>query len=330
MTAARDDAVGGYFGLEEVRGAGLPHLQGASLYGSARSAMAAWLQAADIRAAWVPWFTCSAVDDALAFAGVRIERYVLDADRGPPDDLAMSDDACLVCIDYFGLSKAACDAAIERHGAARVLVDASQALFHSPAPGATTVYSPRKFAGMPDGGAIMTSHVLPAPIMADEADSAARTRHLELRAAGQLEAGYEAFKAAEDSLRDCRPVGMSRMTRALLDGIDADAVAARRVANYQVLQGRLASMGLLVPGLPDDAVPLCCPVTGVDARGLRSALASRKIFSPAYWPDANVPPTDPVGRELLDRTLYLPCDQRYGDAHMERIATALSELLGIA
>jgi hypothetical protein len=112
----------------------------------------------------------------------------------------------------------------------------------------------------------------------------------------------------------------------MLTTIDFGEVRRRRIANFIRLGDELRRHGFTIPDLPKGAVPLCCPVSGVDASTLRRALASRKVFSPAYWPDAIVPDDDPVGRTLRDDTLYLPCDQRYGDADMQRVARSLLEI----
>ncbi len=326
MTSRMDDPVGGYFAWEACDGSGMDTLRAAAGFQSARSAMAALLQAAGARTAWVPYFICSAVTDALAFAGVQVRHYPLSGTLGVPDDLPLAPDDWLVCVDYFGLNAGACDAAIERYGAQRVLVDASQALFHAPRQGASTVYSPRKFVGVPDGGLLVTPLQLPLPAPADEVASTDRSRHLASRAAGDLAGGYEQFQHAESSLADCSPAAMSQRTRRMLDTIDFAGVRDRRIANYGWLADELRGHGFAVPDLPGGAVPLCCPVYRVDAPALRPALASRKIFAPSYWNDADVPPHDQLGSALKATTLYLPCDQRYGEVDMRRVAQSLLEI----
>lgn len=322
-----DDAVGGYFALESGEGDGLGNMCGAVVgYQSARSAIAALLQATGATTVWVPHFVCGAVMDALDFAGVKTRRYSLNATHGVPDDLPLAEQDWLVCVDYFGLTAKACDAAIERHGGHRVLVDASQALFHRPRHAASTVYSPRKFVGIPDGGFLTTSHPLPSPASADESASARRSQHLVARAGGDVDMGYALFQQAEASLADCAPRAMSVLTTRMLATIDFSEVRRRRIANFIRLADELRLRGFTIPDLPEGAVPLCCPVSGVDAPTLRRALASRKVFTPAYWPDAIVPNDDPAGLALRDNTLYLPCDQRYGDADMQRVARSLFEI----
>lgn len=325
-----DRAIGGYFGLppEAVDAAAPPWPGSAHRFQSARSAMASVLQASGARRAWVPHFICGVVDDALAWAGVQAQPYPLGSDYGVPDGLAIGESDWVLCVDYFGQSAGACDRAIARFGAHRVLVDASQALFHAAKPGATTVYSPRKFAGLPDGGLLVTPHDIAPPLPADEAASAHRRRHLVSRAGGDVATGYRQFQEAEASLNDCTPRAMSAATARAAAGIDWAGIAVRRRNNYSGLADALGAAGIAVPALAPDAVPLCCLVPCPDAVALRPKLASEGVFTAMYWPDARVPDSDPVGLALREQTLYLPCDQRYDLADMLGLATALLRLWG--
>lgn len=318
--------VGGYFSLECGTGKGLPLFDLATGYQSARAAMAAVLDMAKPKTVWVPHYICAAVTEMLSSISVRTQGYALSDKRGVPNDLAMDPADWLICVDYFGISGAACDAAIARYGHQRVLVDASQSLFYCPKQGVTTVYSVRKFVGVPDGGLLVTATPPPPPAMANEAASIARSHHLLMRAALQITAGYVQFQGAEASLSDCEPQAISSLTKRMLAAIDFDRVRDRRIANYGFLAKELRHHGLAVPALPEDAVPLCCPVLDVDAFSYRRELAAKNIFTPTYWPDVTLPEDDRIGRALRDQTLYLPCDQRYGHVDMAHIMKSLLEI----
>ena len=92
------------------------------------------------------------------------------------------------------------------------------------------------------------------------------------------------------------------------------------------METELSLHGMNMLALPKGAVPLCCPVFDVDAVALRQALAASKIFTPCYWADAAIPQSDGVARCLRDRTLYLPCDQRYDRSQIGRVVRTLLEL----
>ena len=318
--------VGGYFSLECGAGKGLPLFDLATGYQSARAAIAVVLGMAKPKTVWVPHYICGAVTEMLSSVCVRTQGYALSDKRGVPNDLAMDPADWLICVDYFGISGAACDAAIARYGHERVLVDASQSLFHRPRQGVTTVYSVRKFVGVPDGGLLVTPTRPPPPALANEEASIARSQHLLLRAALQTSAGYVQFQGAEASLSECKPQAISNVTKRMLAAIDFDRVRDRRIANYGSLARELRHHGFEVPALPEHAVPLCCPVLDVDAFSLRRELAAKNIFTPNYWTDATLPEDDKIGRALRDQTLYLPCDQRYGQVDMVHIIKSLLEI----
>lgn len=328
MAEAGQDPIGGYFALEPATGDGLRWAETAVDYQSARCAIAAILQAAKPKAVWVPHYICGAVNDAVAASGVRARHYALAEDFGVPESVEPDPSDWLLCVDYFGTCGPAVDRASRKFGAERILVDASQALFHGRRPGSAVVYSPRKFVGVPDGGLLLSSLDIPPPRKAQEADSLARSRHLRTRLSGGVEAGYAEFLQAEESLRSCEPVAMSGLTQGLLGSIDFARVADRRVSNYRRMAGELARHGLAVRPLHEGAVPLCCPLHDVEAVKLRQDLAARRIFTPTYWPDAALPENDRVAVLLRDRTLFLPCDQRYGEAEVMRVVRTVLELMG--
>ncbi len=317
--------IGGYFPLERGTSEGSHWLELAIGYQSARSALAAVIAARRPRIVWVPNFVCGVVNDTLRSTGVETRRYALTELWGVPQEVTLGSDDCLLCVDYYGINGTSINRAIDRYGVDRVLVDAAQSLFHLHRPGGTTIYSPRKFLGVPDGGLVRTTLALRSSSEADESESVARCQHLLYRLAGSVEKGFKKFQEAEATLSGCAPVGMSGLTRALLCTIDLQSIARRRIENYQCLAEALRRLDLETVPLAVDEVPLCCPVRVDEAAALRLALAARAIFTPTYWPEAVIPESDSVASTLRDRTLNLPCDQRYTSDDMQYMVDVLQE-----
>ncbi len=325
MNSAHDDAIGGYFSVEPRNGSGLTMLKSAACYRSARSAMAAALLEAKPATVWAPNFICGLVNAMLRDIGVPTKTYPITEKFGVPADLKLGHSDILICVDYFGLSGDEVDAAIQRYGADRILVDASQSLFLKPNPDCTTVFSPRKFVGIPDGGLLLSPRLLAPALPADELGSIFRSRHLRTRASGHVEDGYKEYQQAESSLANCGAYAMSELTKTMIGGIDFNEVALRRRENYRTLERALSAHGFETLDLPKASVPLCFPVLNLATDKLRLRLASLRIFAPAYWPDASIPASDHVATMLRERALYLPCDQRYGAFEMKRVIKALIE-----
>lgn len=320
--------IGGYFALEHGAGTGLGWIKDAASYQSARSAIAAALTALQPTTVWVPNFICGAINDTLRSIQANVRHYALTESLDVPETVELASTDLLICVDYFGINGPTVHRVIDRFGVGRVLVDASQALFFSHRPGYTTVYSPRKFLGVPDGGLLRTSLQLAPRRAAVEADSVTRSQHLLYRLADLTDVGYTKFLEAETSLAGCEPVAMSQITKAMLMSINAETVAMTRVHNYQRLANLLRASGFYVPRLPSHAVPLCCPVRCDEAIRIRNELTARCIFTPTYWADAIIPEDDHVALRMRDRTVYLPCDQRYGEPELLRVASAMIQLEG--
>lgn len=326
MSPATESPIGGYFGEEPATKHGHDHLRDAIGYESARVAIADVLRRSGVARVAAPGYLCGVVYAALAAAGIAVRRFPLGPERTVPADLQLEAGEWLICVDYFGLGSAAVAEAVARFGGHRVLVDASQALFHEPSGAAATIYSPRKFLGLPDGGFALGTAVVSHGYRADEAASRRRCAHLLARREGDVSGGYLLFQQAEQSLCDQPPRAMSHETLQRFRRVDLDSVRRRRLANHHRLADRLEQLGLAVlrPAAAD--VPMCCPVRIDQARGMRERLAAEGIFCARYWPDAPLTCDDVVGTSLVDETLFLPCDQRYREREMDRIADALQRL----
>lgn len=259
---------------------------------------------------WVPRFICDTLLEPLARLHIPVARYAVDAALRPvlPAELAPQD--VLVAVNYFGLTGAAVAATVAT-APCRVVVDATTALYSPPLPGVPTFYSPRKFAGLADGGVAVGVKALPWVLPVD-AGSDART------AALLQQYNDSAVQAAEDAL-SAPPKRMGTLTRHLLCHTPWQAVARQRILNYGVLHRALGDINRLpLPQVPAHA-PMCYPlVCGIP--GLRDALIDAGVRLPLYWPEV-IEKTDAGDTEnRLARTLLpLPLDQRYSERDMERL-----------
>jgi hypothetical protein len=116
---------------------------------------------------------------------------------------------------------------------------------------------------------------------------------------------------------------MSRVSVSILEATDACADAKLRRRNYRVLHHRLREWALFPE--PDPAfAPLGFPVRVNDAGALSRRLSATRIFAARHW--ARLPSDAATfGREhrLARALLTLPCDYRYGEAEMHRVADAV-------
>lgn len=303
--------MGGIFGLELPDFNNFPYSESThcAFVNSGRTALACLLaNLPPPRRIYLPRFACETLYEPCRAIGVSLFFYTCRSDLSPilPTD-ATADDL-IILINYFGLSGAGLsDAAAQFPG--QVIIDATTALYATPPPGIATFYSPRKFAGVADGGVALAP--FPLLIRPEEQDkSARRTLALLQRTEAGAHAALTAGEQAESELQHSRR-SMSPLTRRLLRSIDFSAAAHRRCENYRLLHRALAPLNRLPLPPEPPTPPMCYPfVCGIP--GLRDELIDAGIALPLFWPEVieNTPAHTTENR--LARTLLpLPLDQRY-------------------
>lgn len=319
MKDSPPSAIGGYLELELPRGHGewYPH---AHRYQSARAAFLALLCTWRPKRVWLPWYLCASMVESAVQAGVPVARYaidekmrVLDADFCPGD--------WLVYVNYFGLCDDGVEDAAARFGAQHVVVDNSQAFFSPPANVLATLYSPRKYFGVPDGGYLLTQMPMSEPVERDT-DSVQHGLHLLKRLGASAEAGYSDFRVAEARLHGQAPKSMSQLTRRLLAGVDYVGVREARARNFAALHSALGASNHF-QAIGRGLAPALCYPYGPVAEGTREALQTKRIYTPCYWPEVVSDPRVPAHEAMLARDfIFLPCDQRLSVQDLARLVAA--------
>lgn len=305
--------IGGYLELETFSGEEYyPNAVGVN---SARNALLYILKARKISKLNIPFFLCDAVSSVLEREGIPFSRYHVGADFLPDPAFHPEEDSVTYLVNYYGtLSNERILELQCRYGS--VIVDNVQAFFQHPADGVDTVYSCRKFFGVPDGGYAVTSARLECPLAEEPAMQ--RMEHL----LGRFETGgagdyYTAFQRSE-SLHDDAPLrAMSRITRNLLRAVDYDRVRARREENCMMLSDLLQHANPLSYSVP--VGPYAYPFYAEHGPEIRKKLAREGIFIPTLWPNV-LEIGNETERRLAENILPLPCDQRYGAEQMHRLA----------
>lgn len=303
--------IGGYFGLD------LPDCGDAFpdviKYQSGRAALRAALECAGITRVMLPSYICDSVIQAIIDAGAVVETYRLDDSLYPkclPDSLP--DKCALLYVHYFGLCAANVKRLLQEIPSNQLIIDNSQALFALPTKALATIYSPRKFVGVPDGGLLVASGLEINVPEDEDKGSFARMRHLLLRMAYTAQNGYPDYIESEKSLENTQPLRMSRLTSRILASIDMTTVKRWRRENYLALATSLDKYNDIKWELDSESVPLCYPlIVGWEVEHLRKALAGKGIYIPTYWPDARPRVSDGIEHLLTNCCLAVPCDQRY-------------------
>ncbi|MDA8175348.1 MAG: hypothetical protein M0018_12345 [Nitrospiraceae bacterium] len=323
--------IGGYFGLD------MPDFGDAFAdtikFQSGRAAMRAVIERNGLSRVMVPSYVCDSIIKAARDAGAEVEIYGLDGSLYPEKmPLFLPERSALVYVNYFGLCGPNIARLLEELPPERLIIDNSHALFAEHSGALASVYSPRKFAGLPDGGLLRLSPGS-QPVSPGEEDcgSFARMKYLLVRMAYSAREGYADFNSARNSLVDNSPLRMSRLTRRLMRSIRWDRVIERRRANYMVMAGIMDPVNDLKWSIAEKDVPLCYPFAakGKNVNKIKKELAGLDVFTATYWPDV-LPRAraNTIEATLVNETLFLPIDQRLEKAQVEKVCNLVLELMG--
>ena len=309
------NAIGGYLSLELSAG-GHPFHGDAIGLNSARNCFEYMLLAKGYKRVHLPIYTCEAMFEAPQKLGVDICFYGVGPNLVPLDLPELGPGEAFVYTNYFGLKQSCVERMYKQFGE-RLIVDNAQAFYAPALPGVDTLYSPRKFFGVPDGGYLYTDKKISTRF--PQSDSTNRFQHLIKRIESGPEAGYADFREAEKTLDNGPVQTMSRLTESLLGAIDYRRAARIRRENYRLLHEALQESNLIRPLMDSQAVPMVYPFL-TDDPSLRQRLIANRVFVATYWPNVKQSATPGTTEyELADRLIPLPVDQRYGPDEMSTI-----------
>ena len=156
--------IGGYFGLEDF--AGREYYPELVAVNHANNGLAYLIKARKIRKLYIPCWLCSSVAGLCRREGCEFEYYHAGEDFLPEFGVTLGEGEYLYVVNYYGQLED--DVILElraRHG--NIILDNVQAFFARPIAGIDTLYSCRKFFGVPDGGYVSTEARLPETLPVD-------------------------------------------------------------------------------------------------------------------------------------------------------------------
>ena len=248
----------------------------------------------------------------------------------PVYDFEPAEGDWLYLSDYFGfLSTEQVEFALDFSGG-RLIVDEVQGFFREPWSGVDTLYSCRKWFGVPDGGYLATSRGEALGRSLPAARSAGRMVHLLGRFEGSASDYFKLYHEAEESLEGESLEAMSLLTANLLRAVDYDCVREVRRLNWAVLDSVLGDENSLWEELnrhmPE--VPFMYPLRVEKPVGLRERLAEMGVYIPTLWPNVLCDSTSGfVARRNAAGILPLPVDQRYGEEDMHMLINRIRALV---
>lgn len=316
--------LGGYFELEKNEDKS--YHSNAVRLNSGRNCLRVLIRSRKIERIYLPYYICNAVVEACQLEGCKILFYFLGQDFKVKKEIEGFDANrdYLYLVNYFGVLSIDDILAFKRRYK-NIVVDNTQAFFMQQVENIDTIYTCRKFFGVPDGAYLYTDSEIEGKYECDY--SYDRMAHI----LGRFELGgekfYELYIENEEKFSAMPIRYMSKLTDNLMSIIDYDKSKGRRTSNYCLLYRRLQQLNKLnLPEKIDGA--FAYPLLIYNAKQIRMKLIEAKIFIPQYWKEV----LDRVGERTIEflfvqNILWLPCDQRYGEKEMDYLAGKLLSLL---
>jgi hypothetical protein len=296
--------IGGYIEFEQNR---MPMMhENAIALNCGRNCLAYLIQTRKIKKIALPYFLCDSVMDTCEREKVDISYYHID-EHFLPINLKLKENEWLYFVNYYGQIS---NEIIAQYAARypRIIVDHAQAYYQVALKGVDTLYTCRKFFGVPDGGFLYTDATIKGHLAQDE--SFERMHFLLGRYERTANEFYKEY-SANNHLFSQEPVKrMSKLTDNLLHAIDYDYIKQKRTENFAYLHSKLGGINRLDVKLAEGAYMY--PFYVKNGRDIRKYLQAEKIYIPVLWPHVmKCCEEKSLEYQMADSILPLPVDQRY-------------------
>lgn len=300
--------IGGYFGLEQL--ISKEYYSNLIALNTGRSALLYVLKARNIERLYIPSFLCDSISKMCELFGYSYEYYHIDSNFCPQFEKELGLKEYIYIVNYYGqFSNAKIKDMQKKYK--NIIVDNTQAFFQKPIDGIDTIYSCRKFFGVPDGSYLSTETYFTEPIENDE--SARRMRHVLGRFEGMASSYYADYKLNEESYETLGMKYMSALTHNILGAIDYEMVKQKRERNFASLEKSLGTKNKREFVMGEG--PFCYPLYCENGLKIKIELAKKRIYIPTLWPNV-CEQTWGIERDYAENILPIPCDQRYTTTDM--------------
>ncbi len=310
--------IGGYFGLENFD-RNEYHSKAIAL-NSGRNALLYLLKQKNIKKLYIPYFLCDSISNLCDKYGYLYEYYRIDNQFKPIFDKKLSNDEYLYIVNFYGrISNEIVKEFKKIYG--NIIFDNIHAFFQLPCENIDTIYSCRKFFGVPDGAYLYTDSILGEELDVDFSKD--RMKHILGRFEGRALDYYTDFKNNEKSFIDMELKYMSHLTHNILRAINYENVKKIRNQNYNFLDTFLKSANCLPSYFSDG--PYGYPLYCENGMELKKRLAEKHIYVATLWPNV-LELDDCVEKDYAENILPIPCDQRYREEDMQRIIREIERI----
>jgi len=291
---------------------------------SARNAFVYLARAKNISKVYLPYYLCDSVSKVCDRENIIYEFYHIDRMFMPIFEKTLQKNEYLYIVNYYGqLTNIQIKKFKELYN--NIIIDNVQAFFEEPVEGIDTIYSCRKFFGVPDGAYLFTDA---KNIDLSTDSSKDRMKHLLGRYESNCASDYYSdFQANDNMFESLEVMHMSKITKNILGAIDYNKVIEKRNENWKLYHSNLKDINKL--DLCVTKAPYMYPFYCENASEIRKRLIAKKIYIPILWPNIFEFDNCDIEKDLANNILPLPCDQRYDKKDIESVISELVNYISL-
>ncbi|MGL4875263.1 MAG: hypothetical protein ACRC30_11505 [Clostridium sp.] len=321
--------IGGFFELE-LKKATEYHNTKYKL-NNGRNAVKFILEKKKYKKIYMPVYTCDSVYNCIKNLSIEIEEYNIDEEFLPKIDYSkIKENECILYVNYFGI----CGNQIskvykkcKKESKSDLIVDNTQGFFEKPKNETHTIYSARKFFGVPDGSYLHTEESLDYNNL-EKCKWGVDSLYLLDRIEQGASLAYPNFREAAKKHSLLGIQKMSDISQRILESIDYKEVLQRRNENFKYLHEELKSLNKLDIDIEKINGAMVYPFYHEQGEKIRKELIAKKIYIAKYWEDVLIKKNASEREKSLAKNIVaIPIDQRYGIQEMKYIINEFNNIL---
>lgn len=298
--------IGGYFAFGDL--VDKEYYNNCLRFNSARNSLRYLIEKRGIKKIYLPYYLCDSMDDVCKKTEVIVKHYHISKEFLPIIEDEILDDEYVCIVNYYGILGDDIILSLKEKYH-RIVVDNTHAFFSKPIDGIDTIYSCRKFFGVPDGSYLSTDLKMDDHIV--KGKSFFRAKHLFGRLEYSASDFFNEYRKAEMSFDD-DIAEMSDMTRCIMGALDYGRIEKKRRENISFMHSCLGERNEL-----DFKIENMCfmyPFLCNNSESLREELIKNRVYVPVLWPNVLESKENIFEYRLAKDIIPIPIDQRY-DLH---------------
>ncbi|MDF2927783.1 MAG: hypothetical protein K0Q75_21 [Anaerospora sp.] len=278
----------------------------------------------------LPYYQCNTVRDYLLSKNIEVIYYDIDERFYPKFAGEIDEDCGALIVNYFGLIPEDYLKQLSEKNK-NIIVDNTQGFFCKPTPRAYSIYSPRKFFGVPDGCYVYGKNVNKNIEDYKEDYSSYTSLFLLSRIETGGNVNYPDYCKNEERITNAGICRMSKLTHALLDNIDYTYCLIKRKENFQTARELFDKINCLsIDSINDSSnkyAPMVYPLI-IKNDQLRYKLVQNKIFVGHWW-EYLIRELPPNSLEVYYSKYLIPIqiDHRYNYKHLKFVYDFIKQII---